>query len=155
MFLVPEILQGQPLLEILSDFYWNITDFDGGIQMDNFSFQQVLQEVKFSYFQNKGTVSRFHKFWFAKTSGFVSSCLNFRKTKKIRVCHRPFQTTERVTCTFLLYIMLKEIFFLFSRCSTVSTWEVSLCGTWERTIRFEHIYYSSQDCCVHFTRRVI
>jgi hypothetical protein len=46
MFLVPEILQGQPLLEILSDFYWNITDFDGGIQMDNFSFQQVLQEVK-------------------------------------------------------------------------------------------------------------
>jgi hypothetical protein len=44
-----ELLQGQPLLEILADFYWNITDFDGGIQMDNFSFQQVMQEVSSPY----------------------------------------------------------------------------------------------------------
>lgn len=44
-----ELLQGQPLLEILSDFYWNITDFDGGTQMDNFSFQHVMQEVQHGF----------------------------------------------------------------------------------------------------------
>ena len=34
-----EKLGGKPLLDLLSLFYWNVTDFDGGGQMDNWNLQ--------------------------------------------------------------------------------------------------------------------
>ena len=34
-----EELQGKPLLDLLSHFYWNITDFDGGAQLDHWNLQ--------------------------------------------------------------------------------------------------------------------
>ena len=34
-----EKLSGQPLLELLSQFYWNITDFDGAGQMETWKLQ--------------------------------------------------------------------------------------------------------------------
>ena len=34
-----EDLGGQPLLDLLSQFYWNITDFDGGTQLEQWNFQ--------------------------------------------------------------------------------------------------------------------
>ncbi|XP_023331753.1 endothelin-converting enzyme homolog [Eurytemora carolleeae] len=44
-----EKLGGQPLLEILNKFYWNITDFDGSGQLEDFSIQTVLQQVQHGY----------------------------------------------------------------------------------------------------------
>ena len=34
-----ESLGGEPLLNLLSNFYWNITDFDGGTQLENWNLQ--------------------------------------------------------------------------------------------------------------------
>ena len=34
-----EKLSGQPLLDLLSQFYWNITDFDGAGQMESWKLQ--------------------------------------------------------------------------------------------------------------------
>ena len=34
-----EKLGGRPLVELLHSFYWNITDFDGGTQMDHWQLQ--------------------------------------------------------------------------------------------------------------------
>ena len=37
-----EKLSGQPLLELLSQFYWNVTDFDGAGQMETWKLQVEL-----------------------------------------------------------------------------------------------------------------
>ena len=37
-----EKLSGQPLLELLSQFYWNVTDFDGAGQMETWNLQVEL-----------------------------------------------------------------------------------------------------------------
>lgn len=42
-------LGGQPLLELLQKFYWNITDFDGAGQLDSFNLQDILHEVQHKY----------------------------------------------------------------------------------------------------------
>ena len=40
-----EKLSGKPLLDLLSQFYWNITDFDGAGQMESWRLQvTVLQD---------------------------------------------------------------------------------------------------------------
>ena len=45
VLLVSDELGGQPLLELLQKFYWNITDFDGAGQLDSFNLQDILHEV--------------------------------------------------------------------------------------------------------------
>ena len=49
LILVSDELGGQPLLELLQKFYWNITDFDGAGQLDSFNLQDILHEVPPTY----------------------------------------------------------------------------------------------------------
>ena len=40
---------GKPLLQLLQNFYWNITDFDGGAQMESWDLQRVTERLQHGY----------------------------------------------------------------------------------------------------------
>ena len=40
-----EKLSGKPLLDLLSQFYWNITDFDGAGQMETWRLQVICSDI--------------------------------------------------------------------------------------------------------------
>lgn len=44
-----EKLEGKPLLDLLSQFYWNITDFDGGAQLDRWDLQNVTEYLQHNF----------------------------------------------------------------------------------------------------------
>ena len=44
-----EKLGGRPLVQLLHSFYWNITDFDGGTQMDHWQLQVSLHLHSFTH----------------------------------------------------------------------------------------------------------
>jgi len=44
-----EELGGKPLLNILHNFYWNVTDFDGGGQLENWTLQSVTERIQHTY----------------------------------------------------------------------------------------------------------
>merc|ERR1719219_466753 len=44
-----EQLGGRPLLQLLQHFYWNITDFDGGAQMESWRLQNVTERLQHGY----------------------------------------------------------------------------------------------------------
>ena len=43
-----ERLGGRPLVQLLDSFYWNVTDFDGGTQMDAWKLQVSLHLHSFT-----------------------------------------------------------------------------------------------------------
>ena len=44
-----EKLGGRPLLDILSNFFWNVTDFNGGTQLETWSLQDVTERLQHNY----------------------------------------------------------------------------------------------------------
>merc|ERR1719225_2108824 len=44
-----EGLSGKPLLDLLSQFYWNITDFDGAGQMESWRLQTITEKFQHNY----------------------------------------------------------------------------------------------------------
>jgi len=44
-----ETLGGEPLLQLLQNFYWNVTDFDGGTQLDAWDLQTVTERLQHQY----------------------------------------------------------------------------------------------------------
>jgi len=44
-----EELEGKPLIRILSHYYWNVTDFDGSGQLENWTLQNITENLQHKY----------------------------------------------------------------------------------------------------------
>ena len=44
-----EKLEGSPLIRLLSHYYWNITDFDGSGQLENWTLQNITENLQHKY----------------------------------------------------------------------------------------------------------
>ena len=54
-----EKLSGKPLLDLLSQFYWNITDFDGAGQMESWRLQVPALQHLIRYHEKEKMINFF------------------------------------------------------------------------------------------------